>query len=356
MKKKNLFLSMLLTFVLAFGITISSVYAFALGNNGIFVSDGGNISVDIDNNEKGVIIINGTSTSTIYNKGLIVSGSFKNIIDQGGFYGLVMNLTNLTVSDLSYSENKEYAEGTSCQGGIYTYNDKCNVKCMVMPYNTEYSFTLSSTDGNNLPCEIEISVSNNDDELVEGVDYTYDSNTGKVVINKDRIVVPMVLTASSHTHVFDKEIVDEKYKKSDATCESPAVYYKSCECGEKGTETFESGKALGHVSDEKFYSDGTWHYNKCINCNVVLNKEKHQFEWVVDKNATNEEEGQKHQECSICGYKTNYQSIPITTLSDKSTDSVNTADESNLFIWIIGVITSVCALFGISIYKVKLNK
>ena len=109
MKKKNLFLSMLLTFVLAFGITISSVYAFALGNNGIFVSDGGNISVDIDNNEKGVIIINGTSTSTIYNKGLIVSGSFKNIIDQGGFYGLVMNLTNLTVSDLSYSENKEYA-------------------------------------------------------------------------------------------------------------------------------------------------------------------------------------------------------------------------------------------------------
>ncbi len=47
-------------------------------------------------------------------------------------------------------------------------------------------------------------------------------------------------------HTFDKEVVDEKYFKSAADCENPAVYYKSCECGAKGTETFESGVALGH--------------------------------------------------------------------------------------------------------------
>ncbi len=350
MKKKNLFLSMLLTFVLTFGVIVSSVCA-AYTNNGI-MTGGGTIDMDMINSPKGVLI-DGVYTGTVNNEGLIVGGSFNNIVDQGGFYGLVMNLTNLTASDLSYSEDKEYAKGTSCQDGIYTYED---ITCMVMPYNTEYSFTLSSTDGNNLPSDIKISVSKSEDELIEGVDYTYDRNTGKVIINKDKVVSPMVLTASSHTHVFDKEILDDKYKKSDATCENPAVYYKSCECGEKGTETFESGKALGHLSDEKWYSDGAWHYNKCVNCNAVLNKEKHQFEWVIDKNATNEEEGQKHQECNICGYKTNYQSIPITTLSVKNTDSVDTADESNMAIWIIGMITSISALLGISIYKIKLNK
>ncbi|MCR5375231.1 MAG: InlB B-repeat-containing protein [Lachnospiraceae bacterium] len=47
-------------------------------------------------------------------------------------------------------------------------------------------------------------------------------------------------------HAFDKEAVDAKYLKSTADCTHAAVYYKSCACGEKGTETFESGEPLGH--------------------------------------------------------------------------------------------------------------
>lgn len=47
-------------------------------------------------------------------------------------------------------------------------------------------------------------------------------------------------------HTFDKEAVDAKYLKSAADCTHAAVYYKSCACGEKGTETFESGEPLDH--------------------------------------------------------------------------------------------------------------
>lgn len=47
-------------------------------------------------------------------------------------------------------------------------------------------------------------------------------------------------------HTFNQEVVNAKYLKSEATCTTEAVYYKSCVCGEKGTETFESGKPLGH--------------------------------------------------------------------------------------------------------------
>lgn len=45
-----------------------------------------------------------------------------------------------------------------------------------------------------------------------------------------------------HTHVFDIQSNASKYLASPATCTSKAKYYKSCECGEKGTETFEFGE------------------------------------------------------------------------------------------------------------------
>lgn len=48
-------------------------------------------------------------------------------------------------------------------------------------------------------------------------------------------------------HTFDKEVVDNKYLKSAATCLEPAVYFKSCECGEASDSlTFTHGDPLGH--------------------------------------------------------------------------------------------------------------
>ena len=52
------------------------------------------------------------------------------------------------------------------------------------------------------------------------------------------------LTVAEHS--FNQEVVDAKFLKSVATCTEAAVYYKSCACGEKGTETFASGEPLGH--------------------------------------------------------------------------------------------------------------
>ncbi len=52
------------------------------------------------------------------------------------------------------------------------------------------------------------------------------------------------LTVAEHS--FEQEVVDAKYQKSAADCTHAAVYFKSCKCGEKGTETFESGEPLGH--------------------------------------------------------------------------------------------------------------
>ena len=53
-----------------------------------------------------------------------------------------------------------------------------------------------------------------------------------------------------HEHVFE-EIAEAQYLKKAATCTEQAEYYKSCECGEKSTETFFSGRTLDH--DFKWY-------------------------------------------------------------------------------------------------------
>ena len=51
-------------------------------------------------------------------------------------------------------------------------------------------------------------------------------------------------------HNFNQEVVASSYLKTPATTTARAVYYKSCECGKAGTtETFESGKKLGAITN-----------------------------------------------------------------------------------------------------------
>ena len=57
----------------------------------------------------------------------------------------------------------------------------------------------------------------------------------------------VIQAAAGHTHNFSCQDESERYLKAAATCTNRAIYYKSCACGEKGTETFETGSALGHT-------------------------------------------------------------------------------------------------------------
>ncbi len=69
------------------------------------------------------------------------------------------------------------------------------------------------------------------------------------------------------SHSFTAETVAEQYLNSEATCINKATYFKSCSvCGEKGTDTFETGDVLPHsyVGAIKADTDKT-HSFKCIN-------------------------------------------------------------------------------------------
>ncbi len=82
------------------------------------------------------------------------------------------------------------------------------------------------------------------------------------------------LVACKHEHVFDKQVTKATYRKSIATCETGAVYYKSCACGEAGTETF-STLPLEHLYVNR----------KCLRCPSVLATSRGLIYKNVDENS-----------------------------------------------------------------------
>ena len=103
----------------------------------------------------------------------------------------------------------------------------------------------------------------------------------------------------NHTHVFDKEVAEEQYLASKVSCTDPAKYYKSCKCGEKGTETFAFGEALGHTEGTEWKSDADNHWHECsvAGCGVIIDNSKAAH--TPDRDAATEIDPIK---CSICGY------------------------------------------------------
>lgn len=112
------------------------------------------------------------------------------------------------------------------------------------------TITAATEDGNyKASCVITIACSHKQTQnhpaqsstcLVQGHGaYTVCKECGEVVSGSDA-----KLPLADHTYV---ENADAKYLKSSATCNSKAVYYKSCSvCGVKGTQTFEHGGYDSH--------------------------------------------------------------------------------------------------------------
>ena len=81
-------------------------------------------------------------------------------------------------------------------------------------------------------------------------------------------------TCLGHQHVFDVKNTGDYYIAESRNCIHGTLYYYSCECGEKGTETFE----IGDVEPHKF------------------------FDYVYDNNATEAEDGTETAYCYYgCG-------------------------------------------------------
>lgn len=68
---------------------------------------------------------------------------------------------------------------------------------------------------------------------------------------------------------------------------------------------------LKHEPDGSGWAHDTKNHWHVCRCGEVLDKAEHTFEWVVDKPATTEAKGEKHQECRVCGEKGKSEEIAI---------------------------------------------
>lgn len=77
-----------------------------------------------------------------------------------------------------------------------------------------------------------------------------------------------------------------------------------------------------HQYSNQWTSDATNHWHEC-ECGEKSDLSAHQFQWVIDWEATATKTGRKHQECTICGYQT----APVT-IPKKSTPTVTVKDST----------------------------
>ena len=203
----------------------------------------------------------------------------------------------------------------------------------------------------------------------------------------------------SHTHSYSTEW------KYDGT-----NHWHECECGDKAdiaahsasewivdtaaTETADGAKhrectvckkvletapipATGSTHTHSYGTDwkynGTNHWHEC-ECGDKADTAAHSFQWVIDKAATKEATGIKHEECTVCGAKRSENTV-IDKLpdggntgntgsgdnntdkpgKDDSTKSPQTGDSSNLIGWLAALFVSggVLTLLGMNGKKGK---
>ena len=77
-----------------------------------------------------------------------------------------------------------------------------------------------------------------------------------------------------------------------------------------------------HQYSNQWTSDATNHWHEC-ECGEKSDLSAHQFQWVIDREATATKTGRKHQECTICGYQT----APVT-IPKKSAPTITVKDST----------------------------
>ena len=123
----------------------------------------------------------------------------------------------------------------------------------------------------------------------------------------------VIKAALGHTHNFNQKNTSETYLKSAATCTKKAVYYYSCTCGEKGTETFESGDLAAHSYKTEWSKDSTKHWHECSVCGNKKDEAAHTPGAAATETTP--------QTCTTCGYVIKEAIGHVHSYTEKNTEA-----------------------------------
>ena len=186
-------------------------------------------------------------------------------------------------------------------------------------------------------------------------------------------VVTVTADAPETGKVFDKWVVLEgNVTLTDAT--SATTTFTMPASAVKIEATYKDAPpSHTHSYGTEWKYDGTNHWHEC-ECGDKADTAAHNFQWVIDKAATKEATGIKHEECTVCGAKRSENTV-IDKLpdggntgntgsgdnntdkpgKDDSTKAPQTGDSSNLIGWLAALFVSggVLTLLGVSGKKRK---
>ena len=170
---------------------------------------------------------------------------------------------------------------------------------------------------------------------------------------------------ASHTFVW-------KVDKA-ATETQTGLKHEECTVCKKVLETVTIPATHTHSYGTDWKYDDTNHWHEC-ECRDKADTAAHSFQWVIDKAATKEATGIKHEECTVCGAKRSENTV-IDKLpdggstgntgsgdnntdkpgKDDSTKSPQTGDSSNLIGWLAALFVSggVLTMLGLNGKKRK---
>lgn len=148
---------------------------------------------------------------------------------------------------------------------------------------------------------------------------TYEETPANLVNNAANVTVG----APVHTCSYTESVVDAKYLKTEATCLSGAVYYKSCTCGKFATtaDTFVSGETVDHI-----YVDGA-----CKWCSEAEPAQTPGYRFATSADVTAENGGTAVVHVNITGHSdenvTGYNAYDVTLTFDS--DKLELATDEN---------------------------
>ena len=100
-----------------------------------------------------------------------------------------------------------------------------------------------------------------------------------------------------------------------------------------------------HAFSQQWSYNASEHWHECHVCGIQIDNAEHTFEWVTDKEATETEKGEKHEECSVCHATRNeHTEIPAT-----GKDNILT----RIYNWILKIIIKLIKLIIDFIYSIR---
>ena len=100
-----------------------------------------------------------------------------------------------------------------------------------------------------------------------------------------------------------------------------------------------------HAFSQQWSYNASEHWHECHVCGSQIDNAEHTFEWITDKEATETEKGEKHEECSVCRATRNeHTEIPAT-----GKDNILT----RIYNWILKIIIKIIKLIIDFIYSIR---